>query len=159
MQGISVTHALGRHLHRERPRRRYRIRDRVRSTILAHGLDRALAAGVPEDASPALRLRAQTLARAETADALGDQLRRVVRDSRQPPDGARMRVAPCREQVLAAEQDLRRLASRLQSPRRSGAPGVAKVLLLLTDGTGPLYQRGSRRSLSAAVHEASAALG
>ncbi len=159
MHVIPLTAPLNHRRDRDRPRRKYRIRDRVRLALKAHRLDRALAAGTPEDTSPALALRAQTLVSPEVGDALGDQLRRIVRDVDQPPGGAKMRIEPSREQVLAAEQDLRRLASRLQSPRRSKAAGVAKVMLLLTDGTGPLYDRSTGTSLSGAVREARAALG
>jgi hypothetical protein len=60
--------------------------------------------------------------------------------------------------VLAVEQDLRLLASRLQAPRPVAVAGIARVNLLLTDGTGPLYQYAETDALRAAVGDALTAL-
>jgi hypothetical protein len=137
---------------------RIRLRERLRARVMSYSLDRALAAGVPEDSSPALELRAQRLTNASAATELGGQLRRIITEAHEPGPPS-MRIRPCTEQVLAVEEDLRRLASRLQSPRPATAGGIARVRLLLIDGTGPLYHSGGNRSLGALVNDAAAALG
>jgi hypothetical protein len=60
--------------------------------------------------------------------------------------------------VLAAEDDLRLLASRLQCARAPAVLGIAKVQVLFADGCGPLYHRSSAENLGAAIREATAAL-
>src|ERR1700729_514107 len=136
---------------------RYRARDRLKARFLTAPLDRALAEGTPPSASPALQLRAQALERPSVARELGSQLRRIVRDAPgESPPGVRVRA--CRGAVLAVEYELRLLASRLQAANPVGASAVAKVRVLLTDGTGPLYYPETNGSLRAAILHAGAAL-
>jgi hypothetical protein len=143
---------------RHRSRGRYRVRDRLRARVLTGPLDRALADGTPRGANSALELRAHALERPSVAHELGSQLRRVVREAqRESRPGPR--VQACREAVLAVEHDLRLLASRLEAANPVAASAVAKVLVLLTDGTGPLYYPEANGSLRAAVRDATAALG
>jgi hypothetical protein len=142
-----------------RPRRggRYRARDRLRARFLTAPLDRALAEGTAPSASRALELRAQALERPSVARELGSQLRRIVREA-QLESHPGVRVQACREAVLAVEQELRLLASRLQAANPVAASAVAKVRVLLTDGTGPLYYPETHGSLRAAVRDATVAL-
>ena len=137
---------------------RYRVRDRVLARVRARALDRALASGIPTDTTPALWLRARALTRPWVARELGQQLCRIVQEAHEPRRMPGMRVTPARERVLAAEDDLRVLASRLQSGEPIAAHGIAKVHLLLSDGTGPLFHRDSDRNLSEAIREATSAL-
>jgi len=140
--------------------RRYRIRDRVLARMRARALDLALASGIPTDSSPAVKLRARALTRPRVARELGQQLCQIVQEAHEPRRMPGMRVmGATRESVLAAEDDLRMLASRLQSGKPIAAHGIAKVHLLLSDGTGPLFHRGSDRTLSDAIREATSALG
>jgi hypothetical protein len=129
----------------------------IRSRVNASELDRELASGVPPEADPVLELRAAVLTRPSVAMQLGQRLRRIVREAHQPA-GPSVPIRGCRERVLAAEDELRLLASRLQSARTPSVRGIAKVHVLVTDGCGPLYYRGSRENLSAAIREATAAL-
>ena len=135
-----------------------RLADRMRARVRAAALDRELARGVPQDASSALAFRARLLTRPSVARELGDQLRRIVRQAHEPTAPS-ARVRPSRERVVAVEDDLRFLASRLQSPLPARAPGIARVRLLLRDGSGPLYYRDSPEDLGTAVREAKSALG
>ena len=138
---------------------RYRVRDRVLARVRARALDRALASGIPTDTTPALWLRARALTRPWVARELGQQLCRIVLEAHEPRRMPGMRVmGAARERVLAAEDDLRVLASRLQSGEPIAAHGIAKVHLLLSDGTGPLFHRDSDRNLSEAIREATSAL-
>jgi hypothetical protein len=50
-------------------------------------------------------------------------------------------------QVIAASDDLARLADALAIPGPVAARGVAQAWILLTDGTGPLYNPNSTASL------------
>ena len=50
------------------------------------------------------------------------------------------------------------LARRLQSGEVVAPHGIAKVRLLLSDGTGPLFYRGSAMNLSDVIREATSAL-
>jgi hypothetical protein len=52
-----------------------------------------------------------------------------------------------RHEVLAWREGLLLLAGRLEQPAPVNACGVARVLRLLTDGTGPLYNPTPRNSL------------
>ena len=138
--------------------RRYRIRDRVLARVRARALDRALASGIPTDTTTALWLRARALTRPWVARELGQQLCRIVQEAHEPRRMPGMRVTPARERVLAAEDDLRVLARRLQSGEVVAPHGIAKVRLLLSDGTGPLFYRGSAMNLSDVIREATSAL-
>jgi hypothetical protein len=135
-----------------------RIVDRVRARFSAAALDRELAHGVCPDSRPVLELRARALSRPPVRRELGDQLRRIIRQAHQPP-GPSMPIRARRAGVLAAEDELRLLAGRLQSPRRVAVVGIAKVRVLLCDGSGPLYYRASDEDLGSAVREATSALG
>jgi hypothetical protein len=131
------------------------VSDRLLAAMAAAKLDRQLAGGVAPDASPALARRARKLIAPATREQLARQLRRIVREAHEwSLPGPR--VPPYRTQVLAAEDDLRLLASRLQSPARVSARGVVQVRLLLSDACGPLFSSGD---LSSAVRDATAALG
>jgi hypothetical protein len=54
---------------------------------------------------------------------------------------------PSRGSVWAAREELRRLAEMLEDPGPVAAGGVAQARILLTDGTGPLYNPQSRTTL------------
>jgi hypothetical protein len=56
--------------------------------------------------------------------------------------------------VLAAAEHLETLASRLLGPGPVSARGVAEVQVLLSDGSGPLYDPGAAEDLRAAVARA-----
>jgi len=56
-----------------------------------------------------------------------------------------------RRAVLSAREGLLGLAERLESPDPVNPCGVARVLVLLTDGTGPLYTQGTADRLREAV--------
>lgn len=131
--------------------------DRLWARLRARRLDRDLARGVPAHGSPALSWRAQMLTRPSVTHELGAQLRALASEAHDP-GRALLRIADAPERLVSVEADLRRLASRLDSARPSHPSGVAKVRLLLTDGTGPLYGCSSVQVLSEAVQDAFVAL-
>src|SRR5579884_551009 len=124
------------------------LRDRLAARWLAHRLDRALAAGASPEASAALALRAQRLTEPDRRWSTAGALRRILRDAetdRRPRLG---RVRPDRRAVKAARGELNKLADTLDDPGPVAAAGVAQAWLLLTDGTGPLYDPSRAELLS-----------
>jgi hypothetical protein len=127
----------------ERPR----LRDRLAARWSPRRLDRALADGTPPEASAALALRARELTELSCRRAIAGALRRLLREAREGPRRSYAPVAPARASVAAASDELGMLADTLETPGPVAAPGVAQAWMLLTDGTGPLYDPGSRVSL------------
>ena len=125
----------------ERPR----LRDRLAAHWHARRLDRVLADGVPPEAAVTLALRAQRLTEPDRRWSMAGSLRRIVRAADGDGGGRRRlaRVTPNRPAVLRARDELGRLADTLDDPGPVAAQGVAQAWLLLTDGTGPLYNSRS----------------
>jgi hypothetical protein len=138
--------------------RRVRLRDLLAARWRAGSLERALARGVAPDTDAALALRAEALIGPSVRAALARRLRRVVRDARATGVLFSTRVPTRGRAILAAAEDLDRLAGRLVAPRPVSARGVARVRLLLSDGCGPLYFRGAAEELQVAVSRALADL-
>jgi hypothetical protein len=134
--------------------KRSRLRDRLAARWRGRRLDRALAAGAPPEANAALALRAQLLTEPERRNAIAKALRRILRevhDGRAPAPG---RVPPSRAGVTAAREELGVLADTLETPGPVTAHGVAQAWMLLTDGTGPLYNPYDRVGLRASAARA-----
>jgi hypothetical protein len=138
--------------------RRPGLRDRLTARLRPRRLDRALAGGTPPEASASLALRAQHLTEPDQRGSIAAALRRVIRDAQGRRHVAFARVMPSRARVRAAREELSRLADTLEDPGPVAAGGVAQALILLTDGTGPLYNPYSRTSLSAGAARAVAEL-
>jgi hypothetical protein len=117
-------------------------------------LDRALAGGVPPEASTALALRAQELTELERRQSIAGAIRQVIREAREGAPIAPGRIRPDRRRVAAASEELGALAETLAEPGPVAATGVAQAWILLTDGTGPLYNPYSRTSLCAGAARA-----
>lgn len=133
--------------------KRPRLRDRLAAHWRARRLDRDLAEGVPPEASAALALRAQRLTEPDWRWSMAGALRRVVREAK-ADRRQRLRVTPDVRAVRSAAEELSRLADTLDDPGPVAAQGVARAWLLLTDGTGPLYNSHSRMSLYAGAARA-----
>lgn len=127
--------------------RRPRLSDRLVARLRARRLDRALAQGTPPEASAPLALRAQRLTEPEERSSIARELRRILREAHQTRRPALARIMPSRGSVWAAREELRRLADTLEDPGPVTAGGVAQARILLTDGTGPLYNPMSRTTL------------
>jgi len=132
--------------------------DRLSARWRPGRLDRALADGIPPEASPALALRARRLTELACRRPLARALRRVVRDDLDGQRPSHGRVRPDRNGVEAARDELTALADGLTDPRPVAAHGVAQAWLLVTDGTGPLYNPCSRASLRAGAARAESEL-
>jgi len=109
---------------------------------------------VAPTASAPLALRAEALGRSRFRTMLGERIRHVLYEAREPRRSPRARVPLHRNAVLAAAQELDELARQLLSPGPLAARGVARVRLLLVDGSSPLYFSRAEVDLRAAVAEA-----
>ncbi len=83
---------------------------------------------------------------------LARSLRARVKDA-EGPAAIRMSAAVplCRRAVLPWRESLLGLAERLERPDPVNPAGVARVLVLLTDGTGPLYNPAAAGRMGDAV--------
>ncbi len=123
------------------------VRDRLTARWHPRPLDRALAGGTPPEASAALALRARELTEFERRQSIAGAFRRVLGEAREGVHRPSGRIRPDRSRVASAGEQLSALADRLADPGPVAAAGVAQAWLLLTDGTGPLYNECSRTSL------------
>jgi hypothetical protein len=127
--------------------RRPSLRDRLTARWHPRPLDRALAGGIPPEASAALALRARELTEFERRQSIAGTLRRVLSEAREGVHRPSGRIRPDQSRVASAGEQLSALADTLADPGPVAAAGVAQAWLLLTDGTGPLYNECSRTSL------------
>ena len=135
--------------------RRPSLHDRLTARWHPRPLDRALAGGTPPEASAALALRARELTELERRQSIAGALRRVLREARDSVPSRSGRIRPDRSREAEASEELSALADTLAEPGPVAAAGVAQAWLLLTEGTGPLYNACSRVSLgSRAAHAA-----
>jgi len=138
------------------PRRRS-TRRRRGTRLRAAALDRRLAAGERVGGDKGLARRAAWLASSSSRESIASALRDVVSAAeRRPAPGTRAPIA--RSEVAAAADELDHLARRLQAPGQVDPRGVAEAWLLITDGSGPLYNRRSGHRLDAAARAARLAL-
>jgi hypothetical protein len=131
--------------------------ERVLARAFSASLDASLAAGVPPESSRLLATRARDIVSLPRRQALArdwQHLLRVARGGGKPGQGRRVRAA----QIAAAEPAIRELANSLGAPLPVGARGVAMATVLLTDATGPVYNRESRETLKTALQAAIAEL-
>ena len=125
------------------------LRARFSARVRSHQLDLDLARGTSPEAAAPLALRARRLTALSQRRAIAASLRRVVRETCRGVPPSRVRISPPPSQVIAASEDLGRLAETLARPGPVAARGVAQAWILLTDGTGPLYNPGSTGDLRA----------
>jgi len=125
---------------------------RVRVHLHRGRLDRQLADGLAPEAFQDRALRATQLAGMRTRRQVARSLRRLVEHAERPAGGLLGPAVPvCRRSVLAWREGLLGLAERLEEPVPLDPRGVARALVLLTDGGGPFYDARAQRSMSEAV--------
>jgi hypothetical protein len=133
---------------------RLRIRDRITARWRGRRLDAALAAGASSEATAALSSRAGRLTELSRRRAIAEALLRVVREAHQGAAPSIVHITPCRRRVVAAGDELTKLAAGLAEPGPVAARGVAQAWILLTDGSGPLYNPSTSASLEAVAVKA-----
>jgi len=135
---------------------------RVLARVLGASLDESLAAGSAPESSSLLAARARdivSLRRRTSMAGNWDHLLRVARRSARTPPVPRSAalagaIPLCADRIVAAEAAIRELIARLSAPLPVPARGVAMAHVLLTDATGPVYNRRSPVTLAAALDAA-----
>jgi hypothetical protein len=126
--------------------RRVRWRDRVAVRARASALDAALAGGTSPDSSVTLALHAGHLCEPAQRRLLARSLTRIVAVSEAP--AARRLASPvCKPAVRRVRPQLAAIAGRLAASGPVDVRGVARLRLLVADGTGPLYQAAPTNQL------------
>jgi hypothetical protein len=134
--------------------RRRRPWDRLLARSRSLTLDAQLADGDAPDEDRLRLVRAELLTslrgRAELARQWEALLERCARDG----NGGRLRIPLQYQRIRAAAPGIRRMIAALRSGLAVNAQGVAMASLLLTDGTGPLYNPASSENVGAFVNAA-----
>jgi hypothetical protein len=131
--------------------------DLVLARVFGASLDESLACGSAPESSRLLAARARdivSLRRRTSMAGHWDRLLRVARRSALPlprPGALAGAMPVCADRIVAAEPAIRELMSRLSAPLPVPARGTAMASVLLTDATGPVYNRRSPVTLAAAV--------
>ena len=132
----------------------YRPWDRWLTRVSASFLDGQLAAGYPEGTSRVRAFRAQQICSPAGRRELAGQWAHILDQARRPPVPRSPRAPLCRDRIAAAVPDVQAMISVLTGPLPVAARGAAAASYLLSDGTGPLYDRHSPVGLDEAVREA-----
>ena len=133
---------------------RIRVSDRVRAHLSSGTLDAQLAAGEPTTTDRLRAVRAAMLVEPAKRRQLALGWQSVLRSGPSTPFARRSVVEVRRSQVLAALDEISELIAVLGVERPVAARGVAVANLLLTDGTGPLYNAASPRNVRDEIRDA-----
>ncbi len=133
---------------------RIRLRDRLLARWRGLVLDAQLADGQRAEDDLLRAVRAGTLTTPAARHGLVAGWENVLSSTTRPrrPVDASVPVQSFR--VLAAEHDIRQMISLLRAPTPVSARGLALASVLLTDGTGPLYNAASTSDLASTVRDA-----
>ncbi|HEX4256808.1 MAG TPA: hypothetical protein VH089_17075 [Streptosporangiaceae bacterium] len=137
--------------------RRARVADRLLARLLGTSLDRQLAAGQAPEAGRLLAVRAQQIVTLRHRRQLAGNWERLLTVAADGPP-SRPRALLCRGRIVAAAADVHELAGHLRAPLPVAATGVAAAQVLLTDATGPVYNRRDRTGLDTRLRAISALL-
>jgi hypothetical protein len=118
------------------------IATRVIAELFATRFDKQLVAGAAPDPGSALAAHVSRLVSAGERRKLAETLRRSVSESYSRHEPMSARIPVDRSGVTAAVGLIDQVESRLLAPRPVSAHGVARLRLLLSDGTGPMYWSG-----------------
>jgi hypothetical protein len=131
---------------------------RALARLLAGSLDRRLAAGRAPESDVLLASRAETLVTPVLRRELAHLLSRHLDGGRRMPSRVRRTPRTPDRDRITAEPALREVVALLGRDGPVPATGVAAVMLLLTDGAGPLFNARSHESLAAALARAASHL-
>ncbi|MGN6170532.1 MAG: hypothetical protein ACTHQQ_20525 [Solirubrobacteraceae bacterium] len=144
------------------PRLKPGVRHRVRlawvATWGAALLDRELAAGTIPLKGSALALRGRRVTSRRGRKRVADGLVRASRAAERATPGVSAAIPPDQREVLAAGTVLAAIDRRLRAPDPVTPTGMAQLLLLLTEGDSPLYQRSEPGAFGSRLRAAAAAL-
>lgn len=122
------------------PIERAPLKTRIHARVFASRLDDELVRGAEVEPGSALAVHAARLSRQKERAALADALRRLLWPRFVSPGSVVVRVD--RAAVEAARDHVHDVLLRLHAPRPVRAPGVARLRMLMADGTGPFYVHG-----------------
>jgi hypothetical protein len=132
---------------------------RLRARVAPATLDRELASGTPPESRAVLAARANYLVSLSARRAIVRGWRNLVRKATQPPKiGNLLGVPICRGRVCEAEIPIEAMIAVLSKSAPHSARGVALASWLLTDGTGPVYNRALNVDLVSVVRQATSLL-
>jgi hypothetical protein len=134
--------------------RRRRPWDRLLAQSRALTLDAQLADGCAPDDHRLRMVRAELLTSPGGRRELARHWEGVLGRCAQQCNDRRLRVPLQYKQIRAAEAAIRRMITTLRSGLAVNVQGVAMASLLLTDGTGPLYNPARSADLRAFVNAA-----
>jgi hypothetical protein len=131
---------------------------RLLATLFGPILDRRLASGCPPESGRFVAARAERLVSVPRRRALVRGWQRVLDQALTAPRARNPHAPLRRECVIDAAGDVRAMLGALSNPLPVSARGVAMASWLLSDGTGPLYNRNCPVHLATALREATAQL-
>jgi hypothetical protein len=126
--------------------------------LRAGSLDRQLAQGRPPESNRFFAARAHVLASRAMRTALAAGLAHVLSEARRSPVMCARRTPLNRDSISACETEIHQAYDALLTPLPTPARGAAMISWLLSDGTGPLYNRHRSSDLRIALSEAIAQL-
>ncbi len=130
---------------------------RLRARLFAGRLDRELDAGAVPMLGSALAAHMTRLTSTHERESLARALRHAMAEAHRGCAGVPLRIPVNWESMISCADTVDDITLLLHSPRPVRARGMARLRLLLSDGTGPLYQEG-RGSLPAGLRGVLAAL-
>jgi hypothetical protein len=130
---------------------------RLCAYLMAGRLDRDVERERPVPAGSALAVHIARVTSVNERERLARTLRQAVWDAHHDNGGWSSRVPLRRDAIAAVEDVIDDVTLRLHAPNPVRARGMARLRMLLADGTGPLYRQG-RRSLAAELRGVLAAL-
>ena len=125
----------------------------VRSLIRlgAASLDRQIASGLPPESNRLTAARAELLVSLPLRRSLAQNWRDLSAQAARGPTARSPRVSLCRDRIIAAHRDILAMLHALSTSLPVPAQGVAQASWLLSDGTGPLYNRACTTDLAVAL--------
>ena len=136
---------------------RARATDRLLARMFGASLDRRLAAGQAPESGRLLAVRAQQIVTLRHRRQLAGNWERLLAVATDGPPN-RPRALLCRGRIVAAAAEVGELAGHLRAPLPVAATGVAAARVLLTDATGPVYNRRDHTGLDTRLRAISALL-
>jgi len=130
---------------------------RLRAKLFAGRLDHDIDAGILPLPGSALAVHMARLTSVDEREALARTLRQALDELRYGRQGISSRVPVHPERLASCRGVIDDITLLLHSPRPVRARGMARLRLLLSDGTGSLYRNG-RGSLAADLRGVLAAL-
>jgi hypothetical protein len=115
---------------------------RLTARLHAGKFDRMLAVGVPAPAGSGLAIHAARLVSVGEREAIARTLRRSLDYARNGAAAMTYRVPLNVPNIVAAEDRIDQVTLRLHAPRPVTARGIARLRVLLADGSGPMYLYG-----------------